>query len=71
VDIDLDVRSVQCRAADKREGRLKNGGGTIEERGIPRWMVVTCDTSSGPVDLVVTERDEQLVRTFFVDYSRQ
>jgi hypothetical protein len=70
VDIDLHMISVQSRLADKREGRNGWGGGTVEGIQLPRWMVVTCNSSSGPVDLEVPEEDEPLVKSFFMDTLR-
>jgi hypothetical protein len=60
------IESVVTRPADHREPRVKKGGKA--EYGlvtIPAFVVVTCQTPSGSIDLVVPSADVPLVVGYF------
>jgi len=65
LSIDIEVASVDTRPADHREPRVNKGGKAFGVVGIPTFVVVTCSTPSGSLDLVVPSADLPLVAGFF------
>jgi hypothetical protein len=63
--ISTPIDSVSARPADHREPNLKKGGTAFGVVAIPAFVVVTCQTGSGLLELVVPQADEKLVAGFF------
>lgn len=67
VAVGLGVERVTTRPADSREPNVKKGGKAFGVVEVPVFVVVTCTSSSGALDLVVPLADEPLVSTYFRD----
>jgi hypothetical protein len=70
--LDGPVESVSTREADRRESDAykKVGLGVMGASGVsilvmPHFMVVTCETPLGAIDIVVVSKDAPLVAEFF------
>jgi hypothetical protein len=59
------IESVWTRPADDREPGVKKGGQMYGAVQIPTCVVVTCQTPSGSIDLVVPQSDVTLVVGYF------
>jgi hypothetical protein len=61
----IKVQSVSIRAADGREPNVKEGGKELGVVAVPKFMVISCSTTDGILDLVVPTGDEPIVTQAF------
>ena len=70
IAIPSDVLAISTRSADYREPNVKKGGKAFGVLPVPAFVVVTCNTTSGSMDLVVPAADVPLVTSYFRDHMR-
>lgn len=63
--LDATISAIETRPADQREPNVKKGGRAFGAVVIPHWVVVTCSTPSGEMDIVVPSADDRLIAEFF------